>query len=340
MAFAIGGMRSGRWIASFFTLAAILPLFTGAALLLMAISCAGAVSATAPQDISSPPAGSRQSDDEEDSSPANGEPTQPVAIKINDWSWLSDVEARRRTPFHIFDNVSYVGLDWVSCYLIETDAGLILIDSLYQPFMEILLDNIRALGHDPQDVAYVVVTHGHWDHAGGARFLQQRLGARVVLSGAGWDLMAGDSSSGNTRFTPADEDLVLDDGESLTLGDTTLAFHLTPGHTAGSLSVEFPARDGDTTWRALTYGGVGINFDDPHRLHTYMDSVHRIQARGPFQVNLTNHPGMGRVFPRSRELAAREPGQAHPYVDPAGMSAWLESRLAAARKALPEAEKP
>jgi metallo-beta-lactamase class B len=271
---------------------------------------------------------------------ADDKPTQPAGIKINDWAWLSDVEARRRTPFRIFDNVSYVGLDWVACYLIETDAGLILIDSLYQPFLEILLDNIRSLGHDPADVAYVVVTHGHWDHAGGAAFLQERLGARVILAAADWDLMARDSSSGNTHFTPPLEDLVLDDGESLTLGNTTLTFHLTPGHTDGSLTVEFPARDGAATWRALTYGGVGINFDDPQRLNTYMDSVNRIKERGPFQVNLTNHPGMGRVFPRSREMDARRSGDRHPFVDPAGLDAWLDSRLVVAREALPAAPEP
>jgi len=183
----------------------------------------------------------------------------------------------------------------------------------------------------------VVVTHGHWDHAGGASFLQETLGARVILAAADWDLMAADSSSGNTHFTPPREDLVLDDRESLILGDTTLTFHLTPGHTEGSLSVAFPARDGESTWRALTYGGVGINFDDRQRLKTYMDSVERIRERGPFQVNLTNHPGMGRIFPRSSELPGRQPGSAHPFVDRSGLDAWLDSRLATAREALPAA---
>ncbi len=252
---------------------------------------------------------------------------------INDWNWLSDMEARRRPPFRIFDNVAYVGLDWVSCYLIQTSAGLILIDALYEPYTETLLDNIRTLGYDPAEVAYVIVTHGHWDHAGGARSLQEKFGARIIMGAADWDLVARDSSSGKTRFTPAREDLALGDRETLTLGDTTLTFHLTPGHTDGSLSVEFPAREGETTWRALTYGGVGINFSDPERLKTYSDSVHRIMARGPFDVSLTNHPGMARVFPRARDLAARQPGAPHPFVDPASMTTFLENRLEAARQA-------
>lgn len=255
---------------------------------------------------------------------------------FQDWAWLSDVEARRRPPFRIFDNVSYVGLDWVSCYLIETSAGLILIDALYEPYTGILLDNIRTLGHDPADVAYVIVTHGHWDHAGGAAALQEKLGARIVMGATDWDLVGRDASSGHTRFKPAREDLAMGDRETLTLGDTTLTFHLTPGHTDGSLSVEFPARDGETTWRALTYGGVGINFSDPERLKTYSDSVRRIMARGPFAVSLTNHPGMARVFPRARDLAARRPGEPHPFVDPAAMATFLEQRLEVARRALAE----
>lgn len=256
------------------------------------------------------------------------------ADNINDWAWLSDREARRREPFHIFDNVAYVGLDWVSCYVIETSEGLILIDALYAPFTDILLDNMRSLGYDPEQVRWVVVTHGQWDHAGGARALQQRFGARVIAAAADWDLMQAEPGSGQTRFVPADEDLALADGETLVLGDTTLRFHLTPGHTAGSLSVEFPARDGNATWRALTYGGVGINFNNPDRLQTYMDSVHRIRKRGPFDVNLTNHPGMGRLFPRQRQLQRRQQDGAHPFVDRPAMAQWLEYRLQVAREAL------
>ena len=56
-------------------------------------------------------------------------------------------------------------------------------------------------------------------------------------------------------------------------------------------------------------------------------------ARGPFDVSLTNHPGMARVFPRARDLAARKPGEPHPFVDPAAMAAFFKKRLESARQA-------
>ncbi len=72
-------------------------------------------------------------------------------------------------PFQIFDNLYYVGIDWVSACVLETTDGLILIDSLYGKWINPMLANIAKLGLDPADIKYVLVTHGHFDHHGGAK---------------------------------------------------------------------------------------------------------------------------------------------------------------------------
>ena len=70
-------------------------------------------------------------------------------------------------PYKAFDNVYYVGICWVSAWLITSPNGHVLIDTLYGPYTSQMLGNIRALGFDPKDIKLVVVTHGHFDHAGG-----------------------------------------------------------------------------------------------------------------------------------------------------------------------------
>ena len=54
---------------------------------------------------------------------------------------------------------------------------------------EHLEPGLRSLGMDPADIKYALITHGHWDHYGGARYLQERYGTRIGLSAADWDLL-------------------------------------------------------------------------------------------------------------------------------------------------------
>ena len=63
----------------------------------------------------------------------------------------------------------YVGMDWVSAWLISTSDGLILIDALYGEFTPAMIENIRRLGFDPASIKYCFATHGHFDHAAGLK---------------------------------------------------------------------------------------------------------------------------------------------------------------------------
>jgi len=89
------------------------------------------------------------------------------------WGLRDDPVAQRVEPFQIFDNLYYVGIDWLSSYLLVTTDGLILIGSLYGDFIDNVIDGIRAVGFDPSDLKYVLVTHGHFDHVGGAARFQE-----------------------------------------------------------------------------------------------------------------------------------------------------------------------
>jgi metallo-beta-lactamase class B len=217
-----------------------------------------------------------------------------------------------RAPFQIFDNLYYVGIDAVSAYLVTTSDGHVLIDTLFADSADQLLDNVRALGFDPEDVEYIFVSHGHGDHAAGAPRVQEVTGAGVGMAAEDWAM---------TGETP---DMVIADGESITLGDTTFTFYVTPGHTPGVLSMQFPVRDGDRTHTAFMFGGMGLNFSGVDRTEMYLASVRRVRQMDGIEVSVTNHEGAGQIFARADRLAARRAGDPHPFVDPDGFYAWLD----------------
>ena len=137
-------------------------------------------------------------------------------------------------PAKVFDNLYYLGQTEYSAWAVTTSDGIIVVDALFDYSVEDeIVNGLTKLGLDPTKIKYVLVSHGHSDHVGGARLLQDRFGARVIMSAADWDLV-----SRNTAAWPKPKhDMVATDGQRLTLGDTTLTLYLTPGHTPGTRTV-------------------------------------------------------------------------------------------------------
>ena len=141
--------------------------------------------------------------------------------------WLNTPDAQYVEPWKPFDNVEFVGICWVSAWLIRTDEGTVLIDTLYGPFQKTIIDNIKKTGTDLADIKYVLMTHGHFDHAGGAASLKPLLpNATFVMMQGGWDeaVESSKASQGGRRAWDmiAPEMAVADDDE-ITLGGNTLA---------------------------------------------------------------------------------------------------------------------
>ena len=250
-------------------------------------------------------------------------------------------EARQRAvvPFKIFDNLYYVGIDWVGSYLLVTDEGLILIDSLAEPYIELGVEHIRQLGFDPADIRYVIGGHGHFDHMGGHAYYQREFGARVGLSAADWKRAQADADHPVFTVEMAEPEWAIQDGEVLTLGDQTMRFYITPGHTEGALAMEFTVRDGEDEYRAVMLGsGVGPQ-SDMWRNFTILASLRRLQALAggatPVRVQIFNHPvpprgGGPNLYDLQRRLEDRGPSEPHPFVDEPG--AFVEYLEQAARR--------
>jgi metallo-beta-lactamase class B len=218
-------------------------------------------------------------------------------------------------PVKVFDNLYFVGEKEYSAWAVTTSEGIILLDTIWAYSVEDEIDGgLRKLGFDPAQIKYALVTHGHIDHVGGGRYLQDHFGTRIIMSAADWDLV--DRSQ---RISPKPKrDMIATDGQKLTLGDTTLTFYLTPGHTLGTVSVLIPVKDNGKPHLVAEWGGTGFNFQHSReRFQTYVDSAARfgdIVARAGADALIANHTNLDGSKIKIPALATRKPGEEHPYV--------------------------
>jgi metallo-beta-lactamase class B len=170
--------------------------------------------------------------------PAPGAPAMGIAE-------LSDTARQRMVPARVFDNLYVVGIKTVTAWAVTTSEGIILFDAMFHHNVEeTVVESLEQLGLDPADIRYVIITHAHNDHFGGARYLQDAYGARIVMSVEDWEHMRSWPQLGSLAPFPRD-DIAVRDGYTITLGDTTVNIVATPGHTPGTLSFIFPVRDGN-----------------------------------------------------------------------------------------------
>ena len=227
-------------------------------------------------------------------------------------TWYAD-------PARVFDNLYFVGGKVHSSWALKTSAGVILLDTIY-PYNseELIVGGMRKLGLDPKTVKYVVITHGHADHVGGAKMMQD-LGAHIVMSALDWDYVENSVNrfgQGPTSVKPK-RDMIATDGEKLTLGDTTVTLIATPGHTPGTFSMAFQVKDHGKPLNVVYSGGTAFNFvNTVANFQTYIDSqrkMARVAAETGATVVISNHSEFDSAQTKTRMLASRKPGEPSPF---------------------------
>jgi metallo-beta-lactamase class B len=226
-------------------------------------------------------------------------------------------------PFHVIGNIYYVGMAGVSSFLIVTPQGDILTDGGLPESAPFIEKNIQALGFKLSDVKILMNSHAHFDHDGGLAQLKKDTGAKLYIS-------AGDTAfveSGHITFgpsslidtTPVKVDRVLQDGDTVSLGGTTLTIHTFPGHTPGCTSWTMPVTDHGKTYKVLSFCSITVagnplvnNPAQPNIVQEYRSSLAKLKQMDA-DIFLAPHGGQ---FHMDEKFAKLKPGAPNPFIDP------------------------
>ena len=230
-------------------------------------------------------------------------------------------------PHRVIDNLYYVGTEQLASFLITTPDGHILINSDFESTVPSLQRNVAALGFEFEDIEIVLGSHAHGDHMQADALVQSLTGAKVMAMAE--DVPALRAMQPDGKEHPIDR--VLNDGDEVTLGGTTLTAHLTPGHTQGCTSWALEVEEGGQTYNALIICSFGVNpnyvlVDNSNYPEIAADYVATFaKARGlSVDVFLAPHGAQYGLAEKHAKLASRGPDDPNPFIDRAGYLAHID----------------
>jgi metallo-beta-lactamase class B len=240
--------------------------------------------------------------------PGGGAATRPAGPPAKG-SWYAE-------PAKVADNFYFLGTKIHSAWALVGSDGIIVFEALYDyAAPDEIADGMRKLGLDMNKVKYVVISHAHGDHDGGARFLQDKMPvAHMIYGGPDWDAV--DKSTNHAGGKPK-RDMVGTDGMKLSVGDASVQIVTTPGHTAGTLSFLFEVKDNGRPLRVAYVGGTAIPFDGTAAFYdTYLASVKKMaKAAADFGATalMSNHTEFDNAFYKAHTAADRKSGEPNPF---------------------------
>jgi metallo-beta-lactamase class B len=255
-------------------------------------------------------------------------------------------------PFHLIGNIYYVGTDGIAVYIIKTSQGLILMDTALPQSTGMIKDNIAKLGFKVGDIKYILNSHAHFDHTGGFAEIRKETGAQLVAGERDRPLLEGgyypgDEQDADLAFPPVKVDRAVKEGDTVTLGDTTLTAHATPGHTPGCTSWEMTVKDDGQDRDVLFFcsGTVALNRLVGHPTYPgivddYRSTFAKAKAM-KVDVLLGPHP---EVYRMQAKRAAMKDGAPNSFVRPGELATYaaeleqdFEKKLARQTAALQKA---
>jgi metallo-beta-lactamase class B len=221
-------------------------------------------------------------------------------------------------PHRIIGNVYYVGTRTLSSFLIATPAGHVLINSTYERNVNTIGDSIARLGFKISDVKILLGTHAHGDHQEGDAMVKMLTGAQVMVMRE--DVPALEAIRPGGKAHPIDRQLR--DGDTVTLGGTTLVAHLTAGHTRGCTTWTAAVQDGGRTYNvvfACSYRSPAVVSPDIER---EFDRTFTLLRTLPCDVPLGDHPAQYNLAAKYARVKAGAP---NPFVD--HDNCWNEAEI-------------
>lgn len=203
-------------------------------------------------------------------------------------------------PFKVVGNIHYVGAADISSWLVTTRDGHVLIDTGTVEMQNVVRDNVEALGFKLSDVEIILSTEAQFDHVGGHAGMQKLTGARVMaMRGDAEALSTGTDKSalGAVGWEPVKVDRVLEHGDTVEIGGTTLRAVHNPGRTQGTTTWMMTVEDGGRSYNVAFLGSMGPNAGvklrgNPQHKNVIADSrlgLSRLKAEKPPNIILPNH---------------------------------------------------
>ena len=275
-----------------------------------------------------------------------------AAANLADASFSESCEAwdewdKAAPPFRILGDSWYVGTCGIAAILVASPQGHVLIDSGTEAGGELILANLRRIGVDPEDVRYILASHEHFDHVGGHAILAKATGAQIIVSPPAAPVfesgMVSDedpqADADHPAMAPVKVARIIQDGETLTLGDIAITAHATPGHTPGAMSYTWTACASDDeppACRRIAYvdslspvSADSYRFSDhPQTIAAFRTSISKV-SQLPCDELLTPHPSASSMIEKLRDGTLGSPGQCQRYA--AALTSALDKRLSKER---------
>jgi len=219
-------------------------------------------------------------------------------------------------PAKVADNLYFIGTKIHSSWAIVGSGGIIVIEALFDyAANDEIIGGLKKLGLDRTKVKYVILSHAHADHDGGAKLLQDEIaGVHLIYGAEDWDAI--DKAANHAGGKPK-HDLAGTDGMKVSVGDASVQIVTMPGHTPGTLSYLFEVRDHGKPLRFVYVGGTAVPFNGAAAYYDgYLASSKKVaQAAAQFGATalLSNHSEFDDAYYKSHTAAHREAGEANPF---------------------------
>jgi metallo-beta-lactamase class B len=229
-------------------------------------------------------------------------------------------------PHKVMDNVYFVGTKELASFLIVTPQGNILMNSNYESSVPLIRASVEKLGFKFSDIKILIAGHAHPDHVEGDAMVKELTGAQVVVGRL--------DAPATREFRPGGKehpiDRLVDEGDTVTLGGTTLTAHVLPGHTKGCLAWTLDLKEDGKTYHALVECSLNGQFlqyvgnKDYPNIAEDMRATYKKARTLPAELWVSSHASFYGLAAKYAKLEKRGPGDPNPFVDPQGYQAHVD----------------
>ena len=166
-------------------------------------------------------------------------------------------------PFKIAGNLYYVGSRDLASYLIVTKDGNILINANLETSPPQIRHSVEQLGFKWSDTKVLLNSQAHYDHAAGAAQILRETGTKYEVMEGDVDVVESGGMKSfdlpDHHFPIAHVDRTLHDGDTISLGGTTITAVKTAGHTRGCTTFTLHETEAGKDLLVVIVGGLSSN---------------------------------------------------------------------------------